>query len=190
VKETAPSRVGPRGALVRNAIGALLVFAFLGGLIALGRWGRAQLEPEDRFRFRLGDIQCAAPPGLSRQEFLAEVRYLSRTDEAYSALDPQLEARLRPLFEAHPWVERFGGVAHEGAQHVVVHLSFRRPVLAVAWNGSMRAVDRQGVLLPESAPTNDLPRFAGKPAPPRGPAGMPWGDPQIARQAKAVMSRE
>jgi hypothetical protein len=59
-------------------------------------------------------------------------------------------------------------------------------VLAVSLAGQLRAVDGKGILLPASAPTEGLPIFQEVAAPPKGPAGTPWGDPAVEAAARAA----
>jgi hypothetical protein len=67
-----------------------------------------------------------------------------------------------------------------------VELRHRVPALAVVHDGRLRAVDGDGVLLPEAAPTEGLPLFCGEPSVPQRPAGSPWGDPAVTAAARAA----
>jgi hypothetical protein len=64
-----------------------------------------------------------------------------------------------------------------------VRLRFRTPVLAVAQPDGVRVVDGHGVLLPGTAPVEELPVYQGKATPPAGVAGTPWGDKDVAAAA-------
>ena len=48
------------------------------GLIALGRAAREGLRQHERYTVNFADIDCPNPPGMTRDEFLAEVQYLAR----------------------------------------------------------------------------------------------------------------
>ena len=65
-------------------------------------------------------------------------------------------------------------------------LTHRTPVLAVKVDGGLRAVDGHGILLYTNAPTLGLPLFDGEAMPPRGKAGMPWGDPNVEAAARKL----
>jgi len=160
---------------------SLLVF----GLIALGKAARDQLRQHERYTLTFDDIDCPAPPGMERGEFLSEVQYLARLPDRLPALDEDSPARLADAFAHHPWVEKVEEVRIIPPDRVRVRLAFRVPVLAVPQPGGPRAVDAHGILLPSSAPTEGLPVFRGSAAPPAGVAGEPWGDPAVTAAAAA-----
>jgi len=58
--------------------------------------------------------------------------------------------------------------------------------LAVSFDGQMRAVDANGILLPATASTDGLPVYSGKAPPPAGPAGTRWGDKTVESSARAA----
>jgi hypothetical protein len=164
----------------------LLVTGFLGGVVWLGRWGLEQIRGQDRYLVPFAEIDCGAPEGLDRQVFLDEVQYLGRLPDRLDVLDDELPDRLRQAFALHPWVAKVGEVTRTPPRHVAVALTFRTPVLAVKWDGELRAVDGAGVLLPKNAPTRGLPVYDGEPRPPRGPPGTRWGDPDLEREARKL----
>lgn len=178
-----------RRRLMHGAALLLAVAGFLGAVIVLGRWGLEQVRGRERYLVPMAEVECAPPPGLSRQEFLDEVQYLAELPARLPLLDEALPARLEAAFARHPWVERVEAVTVTPPRHITVQLSYRRPVLAVPLGGVLRAVDGAGVLLPKSAPTADLPRYEGTPAPPRGGAGTAWGDADVERHARALAGR-
>jgi hypothetical protein len=134
----------------------------------------------------LADVECEPPPGMTRADFLDEVRYYAGLPEKLSVLDEQLPARLRAAFAQHPWVARVDDVTVMPPRHLHVALTYRVPVLAVRWGGTLRAVDASGVLLPVRASTAGLPVYAGQPRPPQGREGTRWGDPDVERAARAA----
>jgi hypothetical protein len=171
----------------RILLGLALAAALLVGVIALGRWGREQLRDDPRFAITLDDVDFQPPPGMSRGEFLGEIRFLYHKDERFSTVDPELGDRMRALFGAHPWVAAVAGTSVTGPKKVHVDLRYRKPALAVpTGNGGWRVVDDTGVLLPASVSTEGLRKFVGTPKLARGEAGTPWGDPEVERQAKAA----
>src|SRR5207249_8025506 len=133
-----------------------------------------------------GDIECEPPEGLDRATFLGQVQYEARVPERLNVLDEELPRQLREAFARHPWVEAVDDVALEPPRRIRVRLTYRTPVLAVRWDGALRAVDGQGVLLPKTAATHGLPVYAAEPQPPKGPAGTRWGDPNVERQARQL----
>jgi hypothetical protein len=184
----------------------LCVGLVLLGLIVLGKLAHDHLRGLDRYAIRFTDIDCAPPPGASREDFLGEVQYVSSMPDRLHVLDADLPARLSDAFARHPWVEQVERVEIVPPRNVRVRLVYRTPVLAVPvpesaachcdWidlRGSTgqkqrsqrgRAVDGRGILLPPKAVSADLPVLYGKVAPPAGPAGTPWGDPGVEAAAR------
>jgi hypothetical protein len=154
-------------------------------LIMLSRQARDRLRPEDRYQMAFTAIECVPPQDQDRLDFLAEVQYLANLPDNLPLLDAHLCERLAEGFARHPWVERVEEVRLE-ASRVEVRLRYRTAVLAVKTAGRLRAVESHGVLLPVSARTDELPLFPATAAPPAGPAGTPWGDPQVESAARAA----
>jgi hypothetical protein len=168
-----------------HAVAVAVLPAFLFGIIALGQYAREQIQTQPRYKVFFSEIDCTVPPGMSRSDFLGEVQYTAELPDHFNALDPQLPRRLADAFAQHPWVEKVLRVTVDHTKQVHVALLHRTPVLAVRWQGVLRAVDRDGVLLPANAATQGLPVYSGKVSPPAG-AGSRWGDADIeaaARQA-------
>ena len=169
---------------VRSVAWLILVALILVGIIALGRWSLSQLKNDDRFQIPFDDIECAAPPTMTRSDFLGEVRYLSRLPKRLSVADPETQIKVRAAFARHPWVLLVDEVEPIPPAQLRVRLQFRHPALAVPWNGSVRVVDDRGVLLPDGVNAVGLPIFPDIPQPP-GAAGQPWPDPDVVRRAMA-----
>lgn len=109
----------------RLGIVLVLVAALLAGLVFLGRWGVRELKSNERYQAAIGDIECDAPPGLTRAEFLDEVRYLGRLPVDFSVLDKSFHEQLRKAFADHPWVQRVEAIEIVPPRHVIIRLSFR-----------------------------------------------------------------
>jgi hypothetical protein len=203
--ETKPMRKGLLGALAALA-GAALVLA---GVIAAGRWAHSRLQEQQFYSLAFMGIDCAAPEGLSREDFLAEVQFLAGQPDRLPLLDAGLPGRLAEAFARHPWVEEVRRVEVLPGRRLHVDLAWRRPVLAVrlmtgdqpadgsvllpTWAGTMRtgqvpcrAVDRRGVLLPVQATRAGLPILNTAVGLPAGPAGTPWGDARVVAAARAA----
>ena len=155
-----------------------VVAALLFGLSRLGDEARRRLGPRDRYAVPFADIRCPAPPGLTRDTFLTEVRYAAGAAPTFQALAPDAKARLAATFAAHPWVASVDAVTVEPPDVVRVALTFRTPALAV----QARVVDAKGILLPAAAPTAGVPLLLSPVAPP-GAAGAPWPDGTVTRAA-------
>jgi hypothetical protein len=198
-------RRGLVGALAAVA-GAALVLA---GVVAAGNWARSRLQEQQVYSLPFVAIDCAAPRGQSREDFLGEVQFLSGERDRLDLLDAGLPARLAGDFARHPWVEEVRRVEVLPGRRLRVELSWRRAVLAVrlmqgdvpadgsvplpAWAGAQRsgqvpcrAVDRHGVLLPAQATRPGLPLLNAPVRLPAGPAGTPWGDPRVDAAAAAA----
>jgi len=172
--------------IFKGAILLLVVATFLAGLIALGQWSLKQIRGHDRYLVSFSDIDCTPPAGLERIAFLDEVQYLANLPESLSLLDEELPKRLADGFRRHPWVAKVITVELEPPKQVHVELAYRRPVLAVKVGDTVRAVDEQGILLPNDAITEGLPVFPGEAARPAGPAGSRWGDAGVEAMAKKL----
>jgi hypothetical protein len=194
--------------LLQGLVPLACVALALGGLIALGRLALERLRGEERYTIAFADLECAPPPGLSREEFLDEVQYLTGLPDRIGLLDDGLAERLAKAFGRHPWVEEVRGV-EVGARGVSVRLAYRQAVLAVPLKDrgplkdgvaeiagrsglrreakkSGRAVDKRGVLLPVKATVPGLPVLYGEVSPPKGQAGSPWGDPAVEAAARTA----
>jgi hypothetical protein len=154
----------------------------LGGLMIAGKLARNALQTDERYQFPFKAIECPAPPGLEREAFLGEVRYLGEFPESVPLLDDALPARLTAAFVRHPWVERVDKVDVGPGRRLAVRLTFRTPILGVIQTDRVvRAVDASGILLPRGADTLLLPHISTS-VTPAGP-GKPWGDPHVERAA-------
>jgi hypothetical protein len=170
--------------LLRPATLLLGMAGLLVGLVVAGRWAREQNLQRDRYRVDFAAIACDAPPGATRGDFLTEVQYLGSLPDRLPLLDEGLPARLAEAFARHPWFEKVERVEVRPPREIQARLVFRKPVLVVApFN---RAVDRHGVLLPATAPTEGLPVLTRPGAPPAGVAGTPWGDEEIEASARRL----
>ncbi len=177
------------GWVVRGLVLAATVGLLLGGVLFLGHLAVAHLRQQEEFKFRFAAIDCPAPAAMTRGDFLDEVQYLSDLPVELSCLEDDLPRLLAEAFARHPWVERVERVQVFPPDRVQVWLRFRTPVLAVPWDGRLRAVDGRGILLPASAPGDGLPVYSGTPRPPQGPAGTEWGDPAVQAAARAQAER-
>jgi cell division septal protein FtsQ len=170
--------------LVQCGVLLVVVAGFVAGIIYLGRLALEQLPGQERYLVPVAEIECAPPVGLPKKEFLEQVQYEARLPERLNVLDENLPRALRDAFVKHPWVERVDEVTLTAPRRIEVRLTYRRPVLAVAWEDGLRALDGFGVLLPKNAPTRGLPVYEGQPSPPKGPAGTRWGDPNLEQEAR------
>ncbi len=178
----------PWGALWFYSLVLALIAAFLGGFALFNRWGTEQLREDPRFQISFRDLQCDVPPGMTREEFLEEIQYLSRFPDKIFILAPQVKEQIRKAFQLHPWVLEVRDILEsaKNSRSLKVRVVLREPVLAIPVEGTLRVVDGDGVLLPKSAPAKGLPVFEGDVPPPKNPAGKPWGDPNIEERAKKL----
>jgi hypothetical protein len=171
-------------ALVPVAAAGLVVF----GVIALGRQAADALRDQERYVLSFTDIDCTPPDRLSHAEFLGEVGFLAGWPDRMNLLGEDLPARLAAAFAKHPWVETVDHVEVRLPRQVRVTLTYREPVLNVA--GPNRAVDRNGVLLPVTARSAELPVLVTAVQGPGGVPGTRWGNPVVeAAAATAALLR-
>lgn len=128
------------------------------------------------------DIDCPSPPGLTRREFLDDVQAYANLPDRLDRNDPDLPPRLAEAFAASPWVARVERITPT-PDGLRVELALRVAVLAVPLDGRHRAVDGQGVLLPERATRQGLPHYAGKVEVPPTRPGAVWPDPRLTAAA-------
>jgi hypothetical protein len=159
------------------------VVGVLYGVIALGRYASERLGNHDLVA--IAAVECVPPEGLSREEFLAQVQYLAGLPDKLDPAAGPIPAQLVAAFSRHPWVEQVIRVSIRPKPRV--ELRYRTPVLAVEQNGERRAVDGQGVLLPETKSADALPILVGSHPRPGGPPGTKWGDPRIRDAAQTIV---
>ena len=73
VRTAGPRRWPRRLAQVVLGLGAVALA--VGGVVAVGNVARDALGPNDRYLLPFAEIDCPAPPGKDRAEFLGEVQY-------------------------------------------------------------------------------------------------------------------
>jgi hypothetical protein len=176
-----------RRPIVRAGLAAVGAAIVLGGLIYGGRLMRDSLRSAGRYQFAFNQVECPAPAGMSREQFLSEVRYYGEFPESASLLDDNLRERLTETFSRHAWVERVDGIDIHPDHRIQVRLTFREPVLAVTYGErglDVRAVDRLGIVLPRTNEVLLLPALRGQVEPPQNGIGRPWGNPRVESAAK------
>ncbi|HEV3205071.1 MAG TPA: hypothetical protein VGY77_11835 [Gemmataceae bacterium] len=186
-QETGPRRYRPW--MVQIGVVGLGAGLLLIGIFLVNQATREDLSRHNRYLVDFTAIQCEAPPALARAEFLSEVQYLGGMPSKLPVLDQEIGERLAGAFARHPWVEKVEEIQITPSQTIKIRLTYRTPVLGVLHEGQLRAVDRYGVLLPPTSPTEGLPLYSGKVKPPRGPAGTPWGDVALEKAAAKTANR-
>jgi hypothetical protein len=111
--------------LARVVLGLTVVALAVAGVVAVGHVATDAIRPNDRYRLPFADIDCPAPPGQSRAEFLGEVQYTGKFADRVNVLDPSLPDRLRAAFAAHPRVANVGAIRVLSPRQVKVELTFR-----------------------------------------------------------------
>jgi hypothetical protein len=139
--------------LVQFVLPLAAAAAALGLVIALGRWLRPGPAPAPAGRIAFADIVCDAPPGMTREQFLAEVQVRSSLPDGVDLRDEAHSGKVRDAFKAHPWVKLVSPLERR-AGVVSIALEFRRPVLLIAAWG--HPVDEEGVILPKLADPSGL----------------------------------
>ena len=111
--------------LMRVTLALAAVCLVVGGLVAVGNLARDSLGPADRYKVDFAAIDCPAPPGMTREDFLAEVQYNGAFGDDLSVLDPALPDKLRAAFAKHRAVAAVNKVTIRPPKHITVDLTFR-----------------------------------------------------------------
>ncbi|HZU37210.1 MAG TPA: hypothetical protein VFA18_14910 [Gemmataceae bacterium] len=170
------TRKGLLLALAPVVAAVLVVF----GIIALGRQAAEALRDQGHYLLPFTAIDCTPPDRLSHDEFLAEVGFLAGWPDHINLLDEDLPTRLAAAFALHPWVEKVECVEVKLPHQVRVLLTYREPVLHVA--GPNRAVDRNGILLPVTGRSAELPVLVTSVKEP-AVVGKRWDNPGVEAAA-------
>ena len=189
--EAVPDRMAGRAVRGLGLVSGLGLFVL--GLVVVGKLTRDGLREEDRYTLSFGDIDCPAPPGRDRADFLAEVQYLSEAPGRLRLLDEGLASRLAEAFVRHPWVEGVQRVEVRPPRRVEVRLVYRTPVLEVVPPGpadgvagqSGYRVDGRGILLGGRGEAAGVPVFEAG-ARPAGAAGSRYGEPAVEAAARTA----
>ena len=165
--------------LLPLAVGAGL----LGGVVALKRYLTPRLGDSTEQTIAFADIECEAPPGMTRTEFLSEAQYLAGLPDRLPALAPATRQRIFDALALHHWVARVRRVEFPTPGEARADLVFRRPALAVPPD---RVVDGEGIVLPTGTSADGLPRLRGKVRPPAARTGQVWDDPAVVAVARVA----
>lgn len=111
--------------LAQIVLGLTAVALAIAGVVAVGNIARDALGPNDRYLLPFAEIDCPAPPGQDRTEFLYEVQYIGRFPERVNVLDPTLPDQLRSAFAAHKRVAKVSAVRVQPPRRIEVDLTFR-----------------------------------------------------------------
>lgn len=173
--------------LVIVLITLVVTFFLLLGLRELGQLAGLNLGERERYEVRFADIECPAPPGMSREGFLDDVRRASDLPETFQIMEPGLLTRLQKVFESSPWVKEVEYVATTPPATVFVGLRFRVPLLAVTTAANeILLVDAHAVLIPRSPKPVGIAYLANVIDSPPPRDGDAWLDPVVKRAVELV----
>jgi hypothetical protein len=179
----APAGGSARRWLVEVLLPLALGAALLGGVVVLGRYLTSRMEDAGEATIAFADIECDAPPGMTRADFLDQAQYLAGLPDRLAATAPATRHRIFDALALHPWVARVRRVEFPVTGEARADLEFRRPALAVPPD---RVVDGEGILLPAGAGADGLPRLRGKVRAPGARAGQVWDDPAVVAAARVA----
>ena len=111
--------------LMRVTLAVAALSVVIGGLTAVGNLARDTLGPAGRYRVDFMAVECPAPPGMTREDFLGEVQYNGRFADDLSMLDPGLPDKLRAAFARHRAVDEVLRITVRPPKKIVVELKFR-----------------------------------------------------------------
>jgi hypothetical protein len=182
-----PARGTWRGWLLKAAAAPLCAAALLAGVWALARSAREDLRGRERYTIPIRDIDFTPPTCLPRDKFLEEeLQFNGHFPAEIDVLDDGAAARLRDAFAHSPWVEEVRRVEVTPG-HARVEVVYREPVLTVRLkDGTERAVDRHGVLLPTKASDPAAPVLDGAVNDPAALQGTPLSDSRVGPAARTA----
>ncbi len=161
-------------------LGLIGGLAVLAGVVVVHKLTRDDLDRREHYVIKMTDLNVAAPPGMAREDFIAEVLYNRGLPAKFDRTDPLTAAMLQTAFAAHPWVER--ATVSDVTSDRPVALVFRTPTLVVG----DRVLDRLGVLLPLPAKKDGLPTFRGDVMETTTPSGQPHSEAKFVAVAKTL----
>jgi hypothetical protein len=182
-----PARGTWRGWLLKAAAAPLCAAALLAGVWALARSAREDLRGRERYIIPIRDIDFTPPASMKRDEFLEdELQFNGHFPAEIDVLDDGAAGRLRDAYAHSPWVEEVRRVEVTRG-HARVEVMYREPVLAIRLkDGTERAVDRHGVLLPEAAKDPAAPVLDGAVNDPAPLQGTPLTDARVGPAARTA----
>jgi hypothetical protein len=121
---------------------------------------------------------------MTREEFLEEVQYLAQMPDRLNMLSADTNERIADALALHPWVARVERIEQKPGEPVRALIEYRVPVLAVT--RPARVVDRDGVVLPLSAPRGGLPILEQALLSKPGKPGQPWADARLKAAARVA----
>jgi hypothetical protein len=182
-----PPRCSPLTLLLLIAAPLVGTGGIVFGVVWLGWLAKQHLSGKDQIVF--ADIECPAPPDtkMGREDFLSEVQYLAGLPDRLPVSDDLLK-KLSSAFVRHPWVAEVKKIELLPERRCRVELRFRTPVLVVEQQGTKRAVDGNGIRLPDNAPTEGLPvlKLPGPPEVQIPREGTVWVDDRVTAAAESA----
>jgi hypothetical protein len=176
-----PGKVALRKWLFHLMLPLAIAAALVAGVVVLGRWARDDLRRSGEHTIAFTEIECDPPEGMTRAEFLEEVQYLANLPDRVNLLEQDANALMVAGLSLHPLVAQVKRLEVLPGRRVRAVLVYRMPVLVVARLG--RVVDRNAVLLPQSAQKQGLPVLAMRVSPPLGGPGQTWDDDTVKAAA-------
>jgi hypothetical protein len=155
----------------------------------VGKVSRDHLRERRSHTIKLSEIEINAPPGGTRDLFLAELQYEGGLEDEINLHEDGLAERLAKAFLRHPRVASVERVTIGPGKEVHVELHYRVPVLAVEVNGVARTIDAEGVLLPPGVRADGLlvlKESREQPLPPLVDSGNTWADRRMLAASRTA----
>ncbi|MEZ6061503.1 MAG: hypothetical protein R3C19_14250 [Planctomycetaceae bacterium] len=148
-----------------------------------------KLEGRPEYQVSVEQITVTPPPRWVPPDLVEQVfRRAGLADAPLSLLDPTLSERIAAAFYTHPWIDDVQRVRKDFPAHVVVEVTYRRPVAMVQAVDGYYPVDALGhVLPPQDFTMADLERYPiieQVSSVPVGGLGEAWGDPAVTGAAQ------
>ncbi len=156
-----------------------------------------KLDDRPEYRVTAEQVTISPPPRWVPPDLVEQVFHRAGLDDGpLSLLDDTLSERVAAAFYTHPWIDDVHRVSKTFPAHVVVEVTYRKPVAMVEAVDGCYPVDAAGrVLPPQDFTIADLERYPiiqNVSSVPIGGLGESWGDPAVtgAAQLAEVLQQE
>jgi hypothetical protein len=150
------------------------------------------LRQGSQYRLETSRIEITPPPHWVPHDLVEEIKKTAGLPDELSLLDEDIAQRIASAFERHPWVKERVRVRTSVPARMRIDVVYREPVAMVRVSNGAKSglfpIDAAATVLPSAdfspAEIAKYPVIENVSSPPRGPAGMTWGDVRLEGAAR------